>query len=233
MEYICLGSSSSGNAYLFKQDDNCVLVECGFEFKELSKKIHAYDISLGQIQAVFITHSHSDHSKSAQDLMAYGLNIYTPFDDEKLEVIKVGDWLSVIPFKTEHDVNSVGYIFINHITKESTLFINDTRHFKLTEKVKSLKYDYVFIECNHTYRKLMELLKNATNNAFKYERQRDNHLSLIGTKNLLNQLDLSNCKEIYLMHLSSEASEPQIMKSQIELCFNKPTYICRKNGGVE
>jgi len=231
MEFICLGSSSSGNAYIFKEDEQCVLVECGFKFDKLTKKLHNNNITLGEIEAVITTHQHSDHSKAVDDFIKLGIPTYTPFVDAELKEFALTSWLSVKPFYVKHDVVSCGYVFTNTKTSEKILFVNDTTYFDLELKEQ---FDYVFIECNHTYRKLSELLETAPGDRkFKYERQRDNHLSLIGTKKMLNSLDLEKTKAIYLMHLSSEASEPAVMKEQIEYQFGKTTYICLKDGSYK
>ena len=120
------------------------------------------------------------------------------------------------------------------ISKESLLFINDTRELLLDERMTKIPFDYVMIECNHTLGKMKKLMEECNSSKiFKYNRQRFSHLSLLGTKNMLLQLNLRKTKSIHLMHLSQEAGEPKKMKRVINKSFNIETFVCKKEGGVE
>ncbi len=66
---------------------------------------------------------------------------------------------------------------------------------------------------------------------FNYlDRQIKFHLSLAGTKKMLSQLDLSKTDTIYLMHLSEEASEPEVMKEVVAATFNKKVVVFLREG---
>lgn len=231
MEFICLGSGSSGNAYILKHNDRCVLVECGLRISKLKEKLTELNISINDIQGALITHTHKDHSICKEQLRKLNIVVYEPYKEELPQTIKI-DWLVVYCFRTYHDVDSCGFVFINTITNETMLFINDTNYFELEDKVKHLKYDLVAIECNHVYSKLIELMKLADDGKkLKYKRQAVSHLSLINTKKMLKQLCLKDTKTIYLMHLSQEASSPEAMKNTIYQTFGIETKICLKDGG--
>ena len=79
MEFICLGSSSNGNSYLFKHNGEYVMVECGFKFKDLIKKLHANDITLSEIKAVITTHEHGDHSCAVNDFAYHDIPTFCPW----------------------------------------------------------------------------------------------------------------------------------------------------------
>ena len=233
MEFICLGSGSSGNSYLLKHNNRYVLVECGLRISKLKDKLTELNISINDIQGALITHTHQDHSICKEQLKKLNIKVFEPYKDELPKTFKI-DWLVVYAFKTYHDVDSCGFVFINSITLETMLFINDTNYFELNDEIKRLNYGRIAIECNHTYRKLVSLLNGAENGKkLKYKRQAVSHLSLINTKKMLKQLNLSETKAIYLMHLSQEASEPDVMKETIQKTFGIKTYICLKEGGFE
>lgn len=227
MEIVCLGSGSSGNAYIIKDNDATLLLECGFEFSKLVKKLHRNNIAITDIDACAITHYHSDHSKASELLEKYNILIV-----HKNTLIH--SQFSIHNFPLCHDVEAYGFVITFTQSHNKILFINDTSCCNLPNDVIKSKYDYVMIECNHTRRKLKELMENAEQeNMEKYQRQHDFHLSLAGTKKMLSALDLSQTKAIYLMHLSQEASEPEVMKTVIESTFNIKTYVCKKEGDFQ
>lgn len=249
LEFINLGSGSSGNAYIIKKGNECVLVECGFNFNVLTKKLMENCISLNDIKALVVTHEHNDHAKSFQELADMGVKIVAPESLFKKypnalyngqiakdkATFKITNWLFVYCFPTYHDVESYGYIFMDTQTKESVLFINDTHYFEF--ELNELKYDYIFIECNHIRKQLAVIMQNAINdndNAMvkKYQRQVDYHLSLDGVKKFLKRLDLSKTKMICLMHLSKELTNDVLLKDEIFRTFNIRTIVAYKNGGM-
>lgn len=60
-----LGSGSAGNATLIEAkcgaQTSRLLIDCGLSLRELSKRLLMADLSLDDIDAVFITHEHADH----------------------------------------------------------------------------------------------------------------------------------------------------------------------------
>jgi len=66
-----LGSSSSGNCALLSTDDCKVLIDAGFSAKRLKPMLAAVGESFETIDAVFLTHEHSDHSAGLRGLGRY------------------------------------------------------------------------------------------------------------------------------------------------------------------
>ncbi len=56
-----LGSSSSGNSTVIWNDTTSILIDCGHGPVYLSDRLHELGLSLRELDAVFITHIHSDH----------------------------------------------------------------------------------------------------------------------------------------------------------------------------
>jgi phosphoribosyl 1,2-cyclic phosphodiesterase len=56
-----LGSGSAGNATLIEAGKFGILVDCGFSHRELANRLHAVGRTWTSINAVVITHTHSDH----------------------------------------------------------------------------------------------------------------------------------------------------------------------------
>ena len=56
-----LFSSSKGNSTFIGSEKGGILIDCGVSFRRLSAALELNNIPLSAVQAVFITHEHSDH----------------------------------------------------------------------------------------------------------------------------------------------------------------------------
>ena len=93
------------------------------------------------------------------------------------------------------------------------------------------------IECNHIRKQLeaikdKALLERNAQKVFKFKRQANYHLSLAGVKKTLNQMDLTKTKAIFLMHLSKECCNDDLVKKEVAAKYGKPTFVCYRNGGI-
>ncbi len=66
LRFTVLGSGSTGNATLIEARDGLgrptrVLVDCGLSRRELRRRLEQRGVELDTIEAVFVTHEHSDH----------------------------------------------------------------------------------------------------------------------------------------------------------------------------
>lgn len=236
MEILCLGSGSTGNCYAFRKNGEVVLVECGLEYDCICSKLVAQGIAPSEIKACLITHRHKDHSLAVVDLLKRGIKVYTDYiigggitDGAKLQVT---DWLKVYCFAVEHDVPAFGFALLDTETKMATLFVNDTGEFTIPEKLKGVAFDTVMIECNFVQHQLDAIRSANPRSSFKYNRQEQYHLSLLGTKHMLDQLNLSKTHAIILMHLSMDCSNETAMKVEIETVYKIRTLVAKRNGGL-
>lgn len=248
IEFYFLASGSSGNSYIFKKHNELVMVECGLEHTELVDKMFKQNIDASKVKSVIVTHSHNDHCLALDNYARYGKKIYCPStclskltkqDSPNINIMSDGkefqitSWLKMKCFATCHDTESYGFIFLDTETKESVLFINDTKCFDF--KYKNVKFDYVFIECNHIRKQLevvMQTKLDKGENVYKYKRQAEYHLSLAGCKKFLMNMNLSKTKALFLMHLSKELANPTTIKAEIKETFGITTYVCLKEGGI-
>jgi phosphoribosyl 1,2-cyclic phosphodiesterase len=58
---VVLGSGSSGNATLLQAEGFGILVDCGFGHLELTSRLQAAGASWNDVNAVVLTHTHTDH----------------------------------------------------------------------------------------------------------------------------------------------------------------------------
>lgn len=61
LRFSLLGSGSSGNATLFVGDEGKILIDNGLSFRELERRAGLVGMAMSGLDAVFITHEHSDH----------------------------------------------------------------------------------------------------------------------------------------------------------------------------
>lgn len=63
MRFASLGSGSGGNATLICAGDTRILVDCGFGLRETERRLARLDVGMDSINAIIITHEHTDHIK--------------------------------------------------------------------------------------------------------------------------------------------------------------------------
>ena len=61
LRFTILGSGSSGNCAYLETDHTRILVDAGFSAKQIELRLASIGRSLSDVQAIFITHEHSDH----------------------------------------------------------------------------------------------------------------------------------------------------------------------------
>jgi phosphoribosyl 1,2-cyclic phosphodiesterase len=66
MKLIILGSGSTGNALYVESGDTRVLVDAGLSGKEIARRMTHVGLDPGRLDAVLITHEHSDHVRGLQ-----------------------------------------------------------------------------------------------------------------------------------------------------------------------
>lgn len=262
MKAYCLASSSAGNCFIFDFDiggqSTKIMLECGLPMSQIYQKCNEIGIGLNEVEACLITHSHQDHCKSASELTRLKMPVFgsKPTIEalsikgnviEPRQKFRVANGLFAMAFPVEHDVEgSVGYIL--RTDTECVIFIID--HKRYTTNLSHLKPDYVFIECNYdqkvVYTQYNELIKRNGELLFDDEERHENnikikqmerninsHASLRGTEKGLAKLDLSNCKGIFLTHLSDRYANEYKMKNEIQAMFGVKTYVCGKRGTIK
>jgi phosphoribosyl 1,2-cyclic phosphodiesterase len=61
MRFASLGSGSKGNATVVAAGDTLVLIDCGFSLRETTRRLARLGLEPAQLDAVLVTHEHSDH----------------------------------------------------------------------------------------------------------------------------------------------------------------------------
>jgi phosphoribosyl 1,2-cyclic phosphodiesterase len=124
-----LNSGSNGNCYYVGNETEAILVDAGISCREVEKRMERLGLSMNNIQAVFISHEHSDHIKGLTALVKkYQYPVYiTPgtLQSGRLELevslvktfaadesISVGN-LSITAFSKFHDAADPYSFFVS------------------------------------------------------------------------------------------------------------------------
>ncbi len=223
-----------------------LILELGITYKDMLVKCIRNGIRIQDVNACLVTHGHDDHCKAMGDMIRNRFRVFA--NSELIEkyngepnyalthgIIKyIARDTFVIPFLVEHDApHSLGFII--QTNTETVLFINDciSAHYDLSK----YKFDYVCIECNHNGQKIhfaYEQAKkdNDAEEIKRYERLKKNHMSLSKCIHLLKTMDLSQCKGIFLMHLSDKNANEYLFKLKVKEELGINTMVCRKDEGT-
>ena len=207
MKFEALASSSAGNAYIVSDNDTRILLECGVSHKQLQK---LSGFSLSEFQACLVSHEHKDHAKAVADLISRGMAVYmSPGTAEVLETegaeliehmeqFHVGS-LDIVPFTTFHDAREpLGFLIKSRIDGDVLAFATDTVNLRykfpgLNILAIEANYDKQILERSSRPDKLKQRIVNA-------------HMEIDTLCDYLRSLDLSQCREIHLLHLSEAVS---------------------------
>lgn len=231
IEFIPIASSSDGNCYLVKDGDSQLLIECGIRFRDIQK---ALDFKTYKLDGCLITHEHQDHCKSAKEVLRAGIDVYTSkgtaeslnLKHHRLKRIqpqkqfKIGSW-TILPFEVEHDVAEPLGFLIQSKSGEKLLFATDT--YFIRYKFKGL--NIIAVECNYSEDILQQNILDGIVPVFLKKRLHQSHFSLQGYKEFLKANDLTNVREIWMLHLSNNNADEKRFKKEIQRQTGKPVYI--------
>lgn len=223
VEVKCLATGSTGNCYILKQDGNTVILDAGCKWDKI-----VANQNLNEVSFAYISHIHKDHSLNCTNLKTRGVNVLDGASVK--EVIKSqikgknGTNMAVYRIPIHHgNVNNCALVIKTR--SECVLYATD---FNLCEYDLSLfKFTHILVECNF----LEEKVKGQAD--AKTIRQINTHMGLDGLKIFLDSLDLSQCQEIDLIHLSQQYGNDVIMGSSIYTRYKIKTGVCQQYGGIE
>ncbi len=220
MKVCVLASGSKGNSTYIEYKDTKILIDLGMSCSYIEQKLKEIGVEAKAIDAIFITHTHSDHINGLKVfLKKYHTNVYltqTMLDDIVLTfplkryILIDGNFeikdLFVEVIKISHDASDTnGYILYGD--DKSVVYITDTGYinFKNHNKLKN-KTVYI-MESNHDVQMLMD------GNRPYYLKQRilsdKGHLSNQASSDYLTKFIGKNTKKIILAHLSQDNNTPE------------------------
>ena len=232
MKFEALASSSAGNAYVVSDQETHILLECGISHNKLQK---LSGFSLSEFQACLVSHEHKDHAKAVEELISRGMAVYmSPGTAEALETegaeliedrsqFNVGS-LDIVPFTTFHDAREpLGFLIKSRRDGDVLAFATDTVNLRykfpgLNILAIEANYDKNILErCEKMPEKVRYRIANA-------------HMEIDTLCDYLRSLDLSQCREIHLLHLSDATSHEGHFINKVARAVPKGIEItaCRK-----
>lgn len=229
-----IASSSAGCAYLLKKEGvTPLLIDCGLPFPQLQK---ASGFSLSRVAGCLISHAHGDHSKAAEKLLRHGISCYASSETWRqlgiehhrkrtvahLDNVQVGAWM-VTPFDAQHDCpGTLGFVCSEGATR--LLYLTDSAY----SKYRFEGLTHICIECNFSEEILSTRARTGDLPTERYKRTLKTHMSLERLVDMLKANDLSQCREIHLLHLSDGNSDEAEFVRQVRETTGVPTYIAAK-----
>lgn len=233
MDIKVLASGSKGNAYRISDGDTTFLLDAGIPPKAIQV---GCDFKLQQIDGCFITHAHKDHSKAATGLSKLGIDIYTSSGTieacglsghrihqvKALQELAVGSF-RILPFDVEHDApEPLGFLFTSTVTGEKLLYLTDSYYIKY--RFQGLTH--IMAECNYDADTMRYSVEAGYTPVALVPRIVKSHMSLEHLIDMLKANDLSQVKQIYLLHLSENNSNAEYFKEEIQKMTGAEVYVC-------
>lgn len=227
-----LASGSAGNCYLVSDGLTPLLLECGISIKQIRRGL---GFGLTNVAACLVSHEHQDHAKAVADVLRAGVEVYTSpgtikalgLEHHRLrpvrakETFKVGTW-TVRAFETQHDAQEpLGFLLHSRASNERLLYATDTYYIRY----KFPGLTHIMVECNYAADILEANVKRGSVPEVLKKRLLTSHFSLDNVKEFLKANDLSQVREIWLLHLSDGNSDAERFKREVQALTGRPVYI--------
>ncbi len=231
MKLKVLASGSKGNSTLVRTDNIKILIDIGVNYQYLCAELDKINLNPKELDAILITHTHSDHIKGLASLVKKtNLKVYI-LKEMYEEIIKkipsenimfyeeplYLEDLKINFIRISHDVDGVGFIIEDK--NSSLVYITDTGYIneKYFDKMKN-KNLYV-IESNHDEEMVMEgpypyILKQRVLSDH-------GHLSNNTTAEYLSKIVGENTKEIVLAHISENNNTEELALKTVKDVLDK------------
>ena len=219
-----LASGSRGNGIYVSNGDTTVLIDAGLSGIEIQRRLESRDLSPEKIDAIVVTHEHSDHIGSVGILSRrFDLPVYISSGTLACSESKLGKIKKIIhfecgvpfeinslklhPFSTSHDANDPAGFTIRH--NDAKIGIATDLGVVTSMVRKHLKdCNLLILEANHDPEMLIQgpypwPLKQRV-------KGRTGHLSNEESRDLVRELIHEKLTHVVLAHLSEENNTPEL-----------------------
>ena len=230
MRVCVLGSGSSGNCTYVSSGGTAILVDAGLSARATGIRLAEIGASMESIQAVCVTHEHSDHTSGLAVLHRGGRvklyansgtlsGIESKAGSKKFEwnvfstgaCFRIGE-LTINPFTVPHDAyDPVGFVITHGETRVGVVTDMGMVTGLIRERLRVC--NVLVIESNHDE----ELLK-AANRPWHLKQRiigRQGHLSNQHAADLLAEIAGPHLKAVFLAHLSGECNLPELARKTV------------------
>lgn len=242
MKFLSLASSSHGNAYIVDDGETRILVECGVSHRRLQQMCRAAGYRLTDMAVCLVSHEHKDHANCYEKLLASGIPVWcsdgtaNALGNDLLEIFdlppgaNVGmverfGTLNVVPFRTLHDAaRPLGFLIQSKVDGEKLAFATDTVNLRYRfpgVNILAVEANYaedILALCTHIPEKVIHRIRNS-------------HMEIGTLCGWISTLELGQCRQIYLLHLSDSTShEGRFVQQVTAVSGGIPVCACPKEG---
>lgn len=242
MRVCSFSSGSKGNCTYIESDGAKILLDVGVTVKHVLECFVQLDVAPQDVDAIIITHEHSDHIKGVE---AFSKKFDTPiFCHEKLFSVlssqmpsceknirtfksnfSIGG-LEVCPFELSHDsISCFGYRMFDETGSAS--FVTDTGYLPdyATKVIESSSL--VFLEANYD----PDMLFACSYPTFLKKRIMSNrgHLSNLDSAKIIEWLSKTGTKVVVLSHISENSNTPYLAYNTIKNYLESHNVVVGQN----
>ena len=226
LKFRSLYSGSTGNSLYVESENTKILVDSGVSMKKLTTALTTNDVKLEDIDAIIVTHEHSDHVQSLGMISSkYNIPVFAnkktwdamPKQRDKIsdtnqkffvsyEKFEIGD-LIIDPFSIPHDAaNPCGFNIMNN--KDKISIATDIGHMTKEIVDKLDGSSFVLLESNYD----PEILKSGKYPYYLKTRilGPNGHLPNEMAGKTIAYLLKGSLKQVMLGHLSKENNFPEL-----------------------
>lgn len=222
MRSINLSSGSKGNLTYIESADKKILLDVGLSCQETCRRLEKCGITPQELDAIIITHEHSDHIKGL-DIFSSKFNIPIFAHqkvwqglENKLAKVRIENkkyfedtfyigTLQITPIELPHDVSCFGFSFKENNNKISILTDLGHTNDRILNSIRGSQI--VYLEANYDRQMLMQ----GTKYPLSLKRRIDGpngHLSNLASSEVIEFLCNTGTRQIVLSHLSEENNSP-------------------------
>jgi hypothetical protein len=214
-----LASGSSGNSYILKSSNGkFIILDCGVKFKNITSNLSFNGFT--NLDFVFISHIHHDHSASQQDFKNSGCEMVTYENIKSYEVREIGQW-KIQCFPAKHNALNYGILIYDNVDKKLFCYATDFSEIPLIRNI-----DYWLYEINYSNEIAENQLINLQIEMSHIQNTMNYHNSLENAIEYFSKNSKANT--IIACHLNSmQGLEKEILTNMKQ--FAKNIYIAKKN----